>query len=945
MIRRSYKLVCLLLVLTMLFGFAGVSAYALPAGESAEGGVAASGEEPSAAQPIPVPAQEEETNPLNIIAHTLALKENTYVKYAVPTVDGNVKMLFWTEAQEDYVYGTQACEATAVYKDTVNGELCSIFQYTAFSDKQMTDVLYARAYTEEDGTYTYGDVDKYSILNYAYNMREDENVDETLDNTLTDLLDRGATAQQNANYKTDNLANEPHSKIHTIDSVLSDGFHDMLHPDSKEITEAETYLLFSGNLTLYIKNSVVMTGYHILESYIYYFEGNNGAKKNVVFDGHEFDRKGHICGDCEFVTLSEGCTYYIVAQVVVYNYYVINSNIYYFGTDGIMKTDTEIDGHRFNESGILMSDSDFVDCGNKVYYVVNNIVVYVYIYVEGDLYLQIGDLLYPTTNYEGNVFESDNDEDDTNNATLGNVTCKAVIDIDGLEIPFTVTSKADGSFSFAHLPMVKIIITFVLENYIDVTINVDISRPQETHDHNVILDKNYSKGLEYEQKEDTEEYCVIGLGSCTDTKLIIPSQYNGLPVTEIADRAFAECEIIISVVLPDSIVKIGEKAFADCTGLEKIEMPDYVEIGKDAFRGSIKIEIIVTHALVFIEEKETSCTVPGNIAYYYCAICDRCYSDPKGTQRIYNVTIPAAHNFVDGECTNCHIIQDEVLITRIESVSYLGKFPLGTLESAIGLPEKINVYTADGKAHEVEVEWELSMYDKSKVGTYTISGHIIAPEFHFDTDVSDLIEATVDITEVMKGTADIVFVLDISGSMGDEIANVKNNIVAVAQEIEEMGVSARWSAVTFSDFADVEGEDSTIIMNGASQWFVSAEDYKKAISKISLLYGGDEPEAAVDGLLLANTLTTRSDARVFYILLTDATYKNNNTYGVSDMNETIDILDSRDVNVSVITTTSLFSTYANLTKTTGGIQSKITGNFSQDLIDSLVPIIYEEVMD
>lgn len=481
MIRRSYKLICLLLALTMLFGFAGVSAYALPAGESAEGSAAASGEEPSAAQPIPVPAQEE-SNPLNIIAHTLALKENTYVKYAVPTADSNVKMLFWTEAQEDYVYGTQACEATAVYKDTVNGVLCSIFQYTAFSDKQMTDVLYARAYTEEDGTYTYGDVDKYSILNYAYNMREDENVDETLDNTLTDLLDRGAAAQQNENYKTDNLANEPHSKIHTIDSVLSDGFHDMLHPDSKEITEAETYLLFSGNLTLYIKNSVVMTGYHILESYIYYFEGNNGAKKNVVFDGHEFDRKGRICGDCEFVTLSEGCTYYIVAQVVVYNYYVINSNIYYFGTDGIMKTDTEIDGHRFNESGILMSDSDFVDCGNKVYYVVNNIVVYVYIYVEGDLYLQIGDLLYPTTNYEGNVFESDNDEDDTNNATLGNVTCKAVIDMDGLEIPFTVTSKADGSFSFAHLPMVKLIITFVLENYIDVTINVDISRPQETLD-------------------------------------------------------------------------------------------------------------------------------------------------------------------------------------------------------------------------------------------------------------------------------------------------------------------------------------------------------------------------------------------------------------------------------------------------------------------------------
>lgn len=456
---------------------------------------------------------------------------------------------------------------------------------------------------------------------------------------------------------------------------------------------------------------------------------------------------------------------------------------------------------------------------------------------------------------------------------------------------------------------------------------------------------SYSEGLDYELSGEEDQYRVVGIGSCTDSDVVIPPEFEGLPVTEVADRAFEGCDILISVKLPDTVLKIGEKAFANCDGLKDIEMPDYVEIGKDAFRGSIKIEISVTHDLVFVEAKAPTCTEPGNVAYYYCESCDLCYADENGEKRIYNVTLPADHNFVDGECTKCHAVQSEVLIVNVECVDYLGKFPLGTLENAIGLPDEINVYTEDGNVHKVKVEWELSAYDKTQSGTYTISGHIIAPEFHFAGGVSDTVSATVDITETMKGTADVVFVLDISGSMGEEVANVKNNVVAFSQAIEEMGISARWSAVTYSDFADVPGEDSTIIMNGASQWFVSAESYKEAINGISLMYGGDTPEAAVDGLLLANTLTTRSDARVFYILLTDATYKNDNNYGVADMDETIDILAKRDVNVSVITETGLYGTYDGLTSATGGVKSNINGNFSQDLIDYLVPIIYGEVMD
>ncbi len=456
----------------------------------------------------------------------------------------------------------------------------------------------------------------------------------------------------------------------------------------------------------------------------------------------------------------------------------------------------------------------------------------------------------------------------------------------------------------------------------------------------------YSVGLTYELIDTKEEYRVKDAGTCTDTEIRIPDAYQGLPVTEIGEKAFYGQEGLTSIIMPDSIKKIGDKAFSNCESLEQVTMPDTAEIGKDVFRGSIKVDIVISHKIVHVEAKEATCTEAGHRAHYYCEVCDLCYEDAAATIRIYDVTIPAAHDFKDGVCQKCGQIQNEVLIVSVDSIPSLGKFPLGTLENAIGLPAKVNVHTADGKTHAMPVSWELSTYDKSKTGSYTINGHIIAPEFHYATGVSSLVEAKVEITETMQGTADIVFVLDISGSMDDEIANVKDNLVRFAQEIEDRGVSARFSAITYSDYAYYGSkEDSVILMNGASDWFITAESCKAAIEGIDLLNGGDAPEVAIDGLMLAHTLTTRSDARVFYILLTDATYKTANKHGVKDMDEAVDILARDDINVSVITSNSCRSDYSALTNETGGIMSRITGNFCQDLIDSLVPIIYGEVMD
>lgn len=453
---------------------------------------------------------------------------------------------------------------------------------------------------------------------------------------------------------------------------------------------------------------------------------------------------------------------------------------------------------------------------------------------------------------------------------------------------------------------------------------------------------------------DHENEVYEAINNClVDTNLgsiVRGSEFSIIPedgsVTIIGSYAFANSEGLVSIKIPDAVTELGDKAFMGCEALVEVTMPENVDVGVDVFRESINVEIRVEHTLEYVSAKDATCYEAGNIEHYICYDCGYYYEDEAATVRLYEVTISPSHDFVGGVCSECGVVMNEVLIVSIDEIPDLGKFPLGTLENAIGLPATVNAYTKDGVRHELDVVWDLSSYDKSSVGTYFISGVIQTDIYHFEEGMTNVITASIEIVEFLKGTADIVFILDISGSMGDEINNVKENVVDFAAAIEAQGVSARWSAITYSDWTLSDpAEQSLIIKNGASDWYISAEEYKSAINGISLAYGGDEPETGVDGMMLANTaLSTRQDARVFYILLTDAPCKVTNNYGVGSLTECSDVLAEDSVNVSVITTSSLFDHYSYLTSATGGIQSYIYGDFSQDLLDVLVPIIYGEVI-
>ena len=93
-----------------------------------------------------------------------------------------------------------------------------------------------------------------------------------------------------------------------------------------------------------------------------------------------------------------------------------------------------------------------------------------------------------------------------------------------------------------------------------------------------------SEGLEFVLNKDGNGYTLTGIGSCADVDVTVPSNYNGKPVTAVADGAFRVVKTLRSVKLPESITHIGAYAFCRCLSLERVVLGEATEsIGSAAF--------------------------------------------------------------------------------------------------------------------------------------------------------------------------------------------------------------------------------------------------------------------------------------------------------------------------------------------------------------------------
>ena len=226
------------------------------------------------------------------------------------------------------------------------------------------------------------------------------------------------------------------------------------------------------------------------------------------------------------------------------------------------------------------------------------------------------------------------------------------------------------------------------------------------------VSNNASEGLEFTLNDDGKSYSVSGIGNCTDTDIVIPSTYNGMPVMWIEYRAFYNCSFIESVLIPNTVAVIDNQAFRACSNLLMIEFEDnsqLISIGQSAFEDCISL----SHIEIPVSVKQIGSWAFKNCALVYTEYDNAFYigskdnpyyalisvnSSSQTTYKIHSQTRVIA----DAAFTNCSALENiNVPATVIgigagafgTSVEYINVDPSNSAYKSIDG----NVYTIDGK--------------------------------------------------------------------------------------------------------------------------------------------------------------------------------------------------------------------------------------------------------
>lgn len=142
-----------------------------------------------------------------------------------------IKMLFWTNANTDFSYGTEKFSEENGYSEKIVFDDkfydCEKFYSKGFAPKELSLTIYFRAYVEIDGVEYYSEVKKYSVLDYVYEMREqyaDKAEKTNYLEMLNAMLEFGGKAQTNFGYNTGRLANDTYYSVKVENGTLADGF-------------------------------------------------------------------------------------------------------------------------------------------------------------------------------------------------------------------------------------------------------------------------------------------------------------------------------------------------------------------------------------------------------------------------------------------------------------------------------------------------------------------------------------------------------------------------------------------------------------------------------------------------------------------------------------------------------------------------------------------------
>lgn len=486
----------------------------------------------------------EEEIKLDIVSYNISHSDAIFLALAVKTenldmLTNPAEVLFFNTAQEAYTKGNESYVASCKGKTTIDSEECFIYYSNGLAAKQMTDIVYARAYVKVDEQEYYSEPIKYSVLDYIYD-RKAGTLDENNTNMFNAMLEYGAYAQKVFNYNTDHLANGTYYSVEVKNGTLTDGFTKGRYLNGEKVTliankndekefigwydDANTLVGTTLEVEVIVNKNVVFTAIY-KEQYI--------ENIDVQYDAtiRTLDLPKTLTINNEEVEVIWDTTTFVEKQI---------GEQVLFG--------------QLKDSAIIMEIELLLNVNVLPFTLIQNESTKEYTITK--YYGTDESLIIPST-YRGKKITS-----------IGSSAFSSCSKLISIETPSSITSIGSSAFSSCS-NLKNVYYHGTVSDWCNIIFKNSTSNPMYYAEHLYFLNHNEGyyelKTVEIPNDITTLEYSFFNIKTLES----VTFEENSM-LSKLGNYAFYGCNNLISITIPKNEIVVNDYAFAECNSLENV---------------------------------------------------------------------------------------------------------------------------------------------------------------------------------------------------------------------------------------------------------------------------------------------------------------------------------------------------------------------------------------